>query len=435
MEILFISPKWEKFKHWPFHMSLLGPLTVAGITPVGHSVAYIDENVENIDFSVRPDVVAISAMTVQARRGYEISHRFLEQGIPVIFGGLHATLLPDDVREHASAVVAGEAELLWPQVLTDFQAGDLKPLYQTAELHDMSCDTFALPRRDLLRTIGYTKTMRGQRVIDTIQAGRGCGRQCPDCNVPLISGRRFRPKAIDTILREINSIQAHFMFFVDDSIPECRDYFIPLFQAMKGMNKRWMSVGALHMAYDHELLSAVRDSGCRVLYIGFDRLNPRWRTHHGATAEHHFYRTDIKKYDIDYNQDFLTNPKPYIEAIQRLKDEGISLIGTFAFGFDHDTHDVFEKSLEFALSSNIDLADFSIVVPYPRSPLAMRFEQQGRILTHDWQRYNGMHVVYKPLSMTPDQLLDGVEMMWREWNRNRPIFRNMIRVFGEKTVV
>ncbi|MFC1853899.1 B12-binding domain-containing radical SAM protein [candidate division CSSED10-310 bacterium] len=431
MDLLFISPRWEKFKHWPFHMSLLGPLTVAGLTPAPHAVTYIDENVQPIDFDLRPDAVIISAMSVQAQRGYEIAQKFKAAGIAVIMGGLHATLLPDEVASFVSCVAVGEAELIWPQILADLDRGELRPLYKTDQKADISCGNSCFPRRDLLRLTGYTKTMSGQRVIDTIQSGRGCARECPDCNIPLVSGRRFRPRKIEDVLAEIETIEAKFLFFVDDSITDCREYFLQLFTAMKGMGKSWMSVGALHLVHDPQLLQAMVDSGCRVLYIGFDRLDPSWRPRHGAQARHDLYRLDIKKYDINFKQDFLKQPDPYHEAIKRLKEAGISLIGTFAFGFDIDDEHVFEKSLDFALASQLNLADFSIVVPYPRSPLALKLENENRIITSDWSKYNGMHVVFRPLQMDPEKLMSGTEWVWQQWNKNRPIFRNMIRVFGE----
>lgn len=431
MELLFISPRWEKFPHWPFHMPLLGPLTVAGLTPGAHAITYLDENVEPIDFTLQPDAVIISAMTVQAQRGYEIAAEFTRCGIPVIMGGLHSTLLPDEVQSKVTSVVAGEAELVWPTIVRDLEVGTLQPLYTAQGTVNFDCGIYGLPRRDLLKSVGYTKTPSGQRVFDTIQAGRGCVRNCPDCTVPLISGRRFRPRRLDDVLREIESITSRFMFFVDDSIPECRDYFMTLFRAMKGMGKNWMSVGALHVVNDQEFLQAIVDSGCKVFYIGFDRLNPAWRVQEGKKAAHDLYRLDLKKHDVQFTNDFLTDPKPYYEAITRLKEMGISLIGTFAFGYDKDDPTIFEACIEFALQSAIDLADFAILVPYPRSPLALTLERQKRILTHDWKLYNGMHVVFQPARMSPEQLAEGTEWAWQQWTKRRPIYRNMIRVFGE----
>lgn len=430
VNLLFISPKWEKFKHWPYHMSLLGPLTIAGLTPEIHTIHYIDENVQKINFDENPDAVIISAMTVQAQRGYEIASLFMEKNIPVVMGGLHVTLLPDEAKNKVTTVAVGEGELIWGQILNDLENNSLQPFYETTEKFDLSCDTFAFPNRSLLRSVGYTKTMKGQRVIDTIQAGRGCVKNCLNCNVPLVSGRRYRARPIDNVLAEIETIDAKFMFFVDDTIPEVRDYFLELFTAMKGMNKKWMSVGALHVVNDPQFLNAMVESGCKVQYIGFDRLDPSWRVRK-KKKEHYLYHLDIKKYDIEFEQDFLLHPAPYYQAIEILKNSGISLIGTFAFGFDHDDNSVFERNIEFALNSKLDLADFTIVVPYPRSPLAIKLERENRINTHDWKLYNGMHVVFKPKQMTEEQLLKGTEWSWKLWNENRPIFRNMIKTFGD----
>ncbi len=429
MEILIISPKWEKYRHWPYYMPLLGPLTVAGITPPSHNVTYVDENTTEIDFDAAPDLAVISAMTAQARRGYEIADEFRKKGIKVVMGGLHASLMPDEALQHADVVAAGEAEELWSLILDDFSASQQRPLYLQEEFADLSCGRWASARRDLINPQGYTKTPEGRRVLEPVQAGRGCTRNCEHCNVSLINGTRFRTRPLNDIVREIRRIESEYLFFVDDALPDQRKFFTELFQLMKPLNRRWISVGGLNLAEHPEYLKLIRESGCRALYIGFDRLSTHWRREDAAYAAHELYRLDLKKHDVAVRRDFIVNRKKCLDAVNRIRDEGIAVIGTFAFGFDQDDESVFEETLEFLTKADVELADFAVLTPYPKSPLAVRLQKENRILHYNWKLYNGCHAVFRPKNMSPERLEEKTEWVWNCFNEKKSIFRRMIETF------
>jgi len=429
LKLLIISPRWEKFRHWPFHMSLLGPLTVAGLTPEHWEVEYIDENARPGYAAASADLVAISAMTAQAAQGYEIADHFRARGVPVVIGGTHATLVPEDAAAHADAVVVGEAEGIWPRVLADFEQGRLQPRYERQGHVDFGAVGDAFPRRDLLPAVGYTRTAARTRAVDTIQAGRGCARQCEHCNVPAVLGVRYRPRALERVIEEIASTEALFLFFVDDCLPTEQEYFSQLFTRLAGSGRHFLSVGALHMVENPAYLRRLVRGGLEVLYIGFDRLDPSWRPLWARRAGAEPYHVDIKLHDIDFCRDFLQRPRLYLEAVRRLRDEGIKILATFAFGFDQDDPSIFERSLEFALAAEVELADFAVLTPYPGSPLALRLEREGRILHRDWSRYNGCHAVFRPAQMTPEQLEEGVLWAWKTFNAEKPIYRRMIETF------
>ncbi len=429
MHILLISPTWDKYRAWPYHMSLLGALTVAGLTPEGHEVEYIDCSCEEVDYSRPVDLVAISSMTVQANRAYDIADKFRAKGKPVVLGGLHPTLLPDEALGHADAVVIGEAESCWEALLEDFQNDNLKKIYDEAEkpgAHELYKKP---PRRDLLKDSGYTKTLEGRRAIDTLQISRGCFNNCKYCSVPSAFGIKVRTRSIESIERELQTIDAKYIFFVDDTIPLDKNYFLKVLNLLVKYKKRWFSVGSLSMAKDPSFLKMCADSGCLFFYLGFDRLHEGWKIQTQKQQMLGQYRLDIKKYDaVGFAPKYLSDPD-HLDAIRTIQDAGIGIFGTFIFGFDTDTEDVFEQTIQFCKSAKIDLADFAILTPYPRSPLALELEKQDRIKTRDWNKYTGEHVVFEPKNLTAEQLKEGSDWAWEEFYKEKSKFHRMATLF------
>jgi len=316
--------------------------------------------------------------------------------------------------------------------LADYTIGALQPRYQRATRPDLSCSAGAFARRDLLPKTGYTKIPGGNRAVDTIQAGRGCGKNCEHCNVPAVLGVRFRPRPLNDVLAEIATTTSHFLFLTDDCLPTEPVHFANLFSALRGQNRRFLSVGALHLVNDLPYLKLLVDGGLRVLYLGFDRLDPTWRPVKARAAVDEPYHVDIKMHDVDFCRDFLNRPGIYLDAIKCIRDHGISIIATFAFGFDDDSPDIFERCIEFAVKSEVELADFAALTPYPKSPLAVRLARESRILTTNWRLYNGCHAVFRPKLMSPQQLEEGTLWAWDTFNREKPYFRRMIETFRAK---
>ena len=432
MKIVFISPKWEKFPHWPYHLPQLGPLTVAGLTTGDHEIIYVDEFVKPVDFAMDADLVAVTAMTAQAGRAYEICDEFRKQGRKVIIGGIHPTLLPDEARCHADAVVIGEAEAVWGRVCQDLSRGRLDAEYQASGTIGEFCVTGKFPRRDLLQVEGYSRSFDGHRAIDTIQTTRGCIYACEHCNVPALFGRRLRSRPVEDVMGEMDIVGAKNVFIVDNLIYENRSYFMKLMDRLEKIEKKWIGVGTLRMADDPEFVAAMSRSGCAFLYVGFDHLYENtYQSFRDKNLPGH-YREDMKIHDIDYRQDHVRLTDEYLRNVRILRDAGIGVFGTFAFGFDSDDEAIFERTVDFALAADLILADFAIVTPYPKSPLHSRLTQEGRIFDHDWNHYNGCHVVYEPKRMSADTLQKGWNWVWERFYEEKTVLRRLCEAFLPK---
>jgi len=300
LKIVFISPKWEKFPHWEYRFPQLGPLTVAGLTPQEHEIVYIDEFVQPVDLEIDADLVAISAMTAQAGRAYEIADEFRRKGKLVAIGGIHATLLPEEAREHANLVVVGEAEAVWRQVCKDLEEERLQREYRASAMPVEFCVAGQFPRRDLLQVEGYTRSFDGDRALDTLQTTRGCIYDCQHCNVPSVYGRRLRSRPIEDVMSEMEIVEAKNVFIVDNVIHENRNYFMSLMKRLEEIDKKWIGVGTLKMAEDPEFIEAMSRSGCAFLYVGFDHLYENaYQSFKGQDLPGH-YKEDMKIHDIDY---------------------------------------------------------------------------------------------------------------------------------------
>ena len=432
MKILFIGPKWEKFPHWAYRFPQLGPLTVAGLTPPEYEILYLDEFVQPVDWDADADLVAITAMTAQAGRAYQIAEEFRRRGKLVAIGGIHATLLPEEAREHADVVVVGEAEAVWREVCQDLEQGTLRREYRTSATPGEFCIAGQFPRRDLLQVEGYTRSFDGDRAIDTLQTTRGCIYSCQHCNVPSVYGRKLRSRPIEDVMSEMENVGAKNVFVVDNVIYENRTYFMNLMKRLEQIDKKWIGVGTLKMAEDPEFVEAMGRSGCAFLYVGFDHLyESTYQSFKGQDLPGH-YREDMKIHDIDYGQDHVKLADQYRGAVKILQDAGIGIFGTFAFGFDTDDESIFERTVDFALSVDLLLADFAILTPYPKSPLYTRLLREGRIIDHDWNHYNGCHVVFEPKRMNTETLRAGWNWAWERFYEEKTILRRLCEAFLPK---
>jgi radical SAM superfamily enzyme YgiQ (UPF0313 family) len=244
-----------------------------------------------------------------------------------------------------------------------------------------------------------------------------------------VFGIKVRTRAIESIEEELKTIDAKYLFFVDDTALLDRDYFSKVLALLVKYKKRWFSVGSLALANDPSYLKMCVDSGCLFFYMGFDRLHDSWKFQIQSKQRHDLYRLDIKKYDVpEFTPDYLTDNQ-YIDAIKIIKKAGIGIFGTFILGFDTDTEDVFEKTLQFCRKAEVDLADFAILTPYPLSPVAKDLEAQGRITCRDWSKYNGEHVVFEPKHLTKETLKKGTDWAWAEFYKDKSRFHRMASLF------
>jgi radical SAM superfamily enzyme YgiQ (UPF0313 family)/anti-anti-sigma regulatory factor len=367
--------------YWFARLSLT---TIAALTPQDIEVAITDENVETIDFNEEVDLVGLTAMTMHATRAYEIADRFRERGITVVMGGLHASSLPHEAKEHVDAVVIGEAEHVWGDLLHDFQQGQLKPFYKSD--HFCSLIKQPHPRLDLLNKNNYW-------TINCVQATRGCPFSCDFCSVAQFFGDTYRYRPVDDVVEEIKSLPPGYCAFVDDNIMGKPSYAKELFQKLTPLKRKWTSQGSLTMAKDPALLRMAVESGCYALFVGIETLS----------------QDNLSSMNKSIN-----NVSRYEDAIKKIRDHGIMVIGSFIFGFDHDDDAVFERTVRFCEKNRIDLPIFFILTPVPGTRLYKRMEADGRILHKDWSKYNGSNVVFKPKLLSEETLFNGYNWAFQE---------------------
>ena len=387
MRILLIFPRLEhgvttyKDKGSPFAKLFGNPYLslsqVAACTPHSHEIRIIDENYEKIDFDEPWDLVGITALTMLAPRAYEIADEFRRRGVKVVLGGYHPTALPEEAKQHADAVVIGEAEEVWAEVVRDAEKGKLKPFYNGKHA-DMSKIPF--PRRDL---------MKFKPLTEGIQTSRGCPNACEFCATSVFLGRALRRRPIKHVIEELKQIPNKVIIFRDASLTLNPKYSMELFKAMKPLKKRWIANGNINLLGKNEkFLKAAREAGCISWFVGFESINP------SSLKEAHKVSNKAEDYD---------------KAIKVVRRHGMGIVGGFIFGFDNDMPDIFDATLDAVLSWEIDAAEFNILTPYPGTPLYYRLDKEGRILTKDWTKYTQAHVVYQPKNMTPKELLEGTK--------------------------
>jgi radical SAM superfamily enzyme YgiQ (UPF0313 family) len=258
-------PGQKYIRSW--QMEPLPPATIAGMTPPDVEVRFFDDRMEEIPYDEPTDLVAISVETYTARRAYEIASEFRQRGVPVVMGGFHATLMPDEVARYAESVVVGEAEELWPEVLDDYRAGTPRKLYRAT-------DRPSLAGRGPDRSI-----FAGKRYlpIGLVEAGRGCHFRCDFCAVQTVFSRTQTRRPSGDIFAELQQVQRdgrNLVFFVDDNITSNMDQAKAFFRELKKYNIRWVSQASINAAHDEEFLQLLSESGCMGVLIGFESLNP-----------------------------------------------------------------------------------------------------------------------------------------------------------------
>lgn len=373
MKIKLIYPKWPKLqRQTDFNLPPHGPVCFAATVPEDVELVFTDEHVEPIDFDDPADLVAISCMlTCQIKRGWEIAARFRARGIPVIFGGIGTMIHADETMEHADSVFLGEAEGRFAGVLEDLKKGELKKVYDY-QWNFPDIKLVGPARRNILNRELYN--YRGLQMVDLIHASRGCRFNCFPCCTPYLGGREFRPRPIDDVVAEIATINNNRLFFVDNSMSQNDQWEKDLFKALIPLKKKWVC----HPIKDSdEILDLAAEAGCWYVYQAiFD------------TSDH------IRR------------------RVKRLQERGIGVEGTIILGTDDQDADYIKRLVDFLMEINLDLAEFTILTPFPQTPIRETLAKEGRILSNDWLRYTGGDVVYQPAKMTPEKLQ---EMYYYAW--------------------
>ena len=379
--LIFPREKGIKFSNdtlYPF--PILGLTLLASLFPKTYEVKIINEVVEEVDFNAEVDLVGITGLTCVINRAYAIADGFRERGVKVILGGVHPSLLPGEAKEHADSVFIGEAEGVFEKVLQDFEAGELKPFYINREWSDLK--GMPLPRRDLLAE-GYRPFFK---VIETT---RGCPNRCEFCSIPIINGKRYRLRPLEEIDRELSLIiekKGEYLFLADDNVTANENYARSLFEIFKHHRIKWMAFTTIKIAMNEELLKKAQESGCVSLFIGFESLLQE---------------------NLDSVSKRFVNAKELSNWVNTIQHYQIGIHGSFIFGFDGDDPTIFRRTVEFVQKNNIELPTFSILTPFPGTPLQKRLEEEGRIFDRNWSHYDMSHVVFEPRKMTVRELQEG----------------------------
>lgn len=379
-----------------WQMEPLAPAVLAGLTPRDVEVRFHDDRMEAIPYDEPTDLVALSVETYTARRSYEIASEYRRRGVPVVMGGFHPTLQPDEVAEYADSIVIGEAEGLWPQLIDDFRSGTLKPVYR------------APARPSLAGAVADRSIFLGKRYLPLglVEAGRGCHFACEFCAIQSYFDSTQTRRPAEEVCDEIMRMKKPLYFFVDDNITSNLDQAKELYRRLIPLKIRWVSQASINVAHDEELLRLLKASGCQGLLIGFESLNP----------------ANLKKMQKSFN----TMKGGYEVALANLRRHGIRLYVTFIAGYDGDSIDALGEMVRFAERHRFYIVAFNHLTPFPGTPLYERLKNEGRLLFDKWwldPAYRYGMVPYTPAGMTADDVKEGCISARREFYRLGSIWR------------
>ncbi len=385
----------------PYKKGLFPPLglaAVAAVTPPDRwEVEAVDEAVEPHHFDRPADLVGITGITSVAPRAYEVARQYRRRGVPVVMGGMHASALPEEALRHVDAVVVGEAEGVWHEVLRDAEIGEMKGVYSSSERPCLSQLPF--PRLGIFDPDRYL-------TVNLVQTSRGCPNACSFCAVSRFFGRSYRVRPIKQVLKEIEALGEKMVLFVDDNIAGHRSRAKELFRQMAQLEIQWFGQASLAIARDEEMLDLAADSGCVGLFIGFESLSDANLKQVGKAA-------------VNRVEDFL-------ESIKKIHQRGIGIEGAFIFGLDDDDDTVFRRTIQFARRAGLALAQFGILTPFPGTPLYESLDTAGRIVDTDWSRYTISNAVSMPLKMSRQALEDGFNWAYREFYSYRSVMSRVV---------
>ena len=398
--ILLINPFYPKDPVSSFGKHVLTPTlaltSIAGSTPEEWAVSYWDENLlqGHIPYERIPQVVGITVHLTFAKRAYEIARFYRERGSIVVLGGLHALSCPEELLPHADIIVKGEGVKIWPQVLEDIKTGDFQKIYDGR--FDRTYDSEPNPKRRILPKESFLTST-------SVIATRGCSNRCDFCYLSTQGLKMpYSAKRPEQIAEEIREEGTPYTVFTDNNLAMDHQYLRRLCSALEPLEVMWNSAVTIDVTNDESLVKAMALSGCTGVFIGLESLNNQ----NILDANKHSPHTD-----------------DYADRVKLLHDYGINVNGSFVFGFDHDTPEVFEQTIKWVEKNKLACATFHILTPYPGTPLFKQMEREGRILHKDWEKYDTAHVVFKPRQMTTEQLQQGYDEVYRRLFSLRSIWR------------
>ncbi|MEE9572121.1 MAG: radical SAM protein [Candidatus Neomarinimicrobiota bacterium] len=381
MKVTFIMPcvgrKTNQRYVRSWCMEPLAIATLKALTPDNIDCAFYDDRLESIPYNDPTDLIAINIETYTARRAYQIAAEYKKRAIPVVMGGFHATLMPDEVEQNADAVVIGEAENLWLQVINDAASGTLKSRYQSENQPMLGG---VIPDRSIYASKKYIN-------LTLIETARGCRFSCEFCSISQFYKSTYRARPIDEIIEEIKLTGSKRIFFTDDNIAVDKKRTIKFLNALIPLNINWVGQVSIDVAKDDNMISLLKRSGCAGVLIGFESLDTNNLIAMGK---------NINKIHLNF-----------AEAINRLRTYGICVYGTFVFGYDEDTEGSFVETLRFAKQTKLFFAAFNHLVPFPGTPLYSRLKNEGRLRYKSWWlsgNYRFGELAFNPKKLTAQKV-------------------------------
>ena len=388
-----------------WQMEPLPIATLAGLTPSDVTLSFYDDRMESVDYDAPTDAVAIPVETYTARRAYEIASEYRRRGVPVILGGFHPSLMPDESQRFGEAIVVGEAEGVWEELIDDLRHGTLKSRYLSA-------------RGDLGKIRVDRSLFRGKRYLPVglVETGRGCRFPCEFCAIQTFFGRTYRPRPVEDVIAELSSLrnEKRLFFFVDDNFAGDMKAGRILLPELAKLDVRWITQLSINAAHDEAFVALLARGGCRGVLIGFESLD-------AANL-----RTMKKGFNLMKGG--------YSAALENLRRHGIAVYGTFVFGYENDDTDSFSHAVDFAQQEDMYIAAFNHLTPFPATPLYERLKAEERLKFESWwldpaYRYNDLP--FFPGKLSPTEITQNCVAARRRFYSWRSIAKRAWRNRGD----